>query len=392
MKILLVNDYATRTGGAEILLLNHRDQLRRHGHQVHLFASQARTGGAPLEADATCLGTTSRWRTLLQTVNPWAYHALRRELAQFKPDVVHVTLYHTQLSPLILPLLRGIPSVYYAVWHRAVCPKGTKLLPGGALCSFHQGRACLKQGCLPWRDFLPLFGIQLPLSERWQNAFRHAVATSRTVQEVLEKDGIRVDRVIGGGVPPQPPRPPLAGPPVIAFVGRLVLEKGAPLLIEAFELVRRRMPSVRLKLLGDGPEMPRLRQRLRESALDSAVELPGHVTHERLGQFLADAWVQVVPSLWAEPFGLVAVESMMRGTAVVASNWGGLAEVVVDGVTGLLVPPGDAKALARALLTILSDSSQAELMGRAGRERAQTFFSIETCCAQFEQVYGDLIS
>ena len=116
MKILLISDYATPTGGAEILTISLRDGLRSRGHDARLFASSARPNGAHSQADYHCFGTTSGFRTLLQSANFWAARKLKRILAEFQPDVVHVTLFLTQLSPLILPLLKNVPSLYYAVW------------------------------------------------------------------------------------------------------------------------------------------------------------------------------------------------------------------------------------------------------------------------------------
>jgi hypothetical protein len=104
VKILLVNDYAVRQGGAEVLLLRLRDALRERGHDVRLFASNAKEDGNCTPADYTCRGTTSRFRTLLQVANPWAAIGLRNVLRSFQPDVVHVKIFLTQLSPLILPL------------------------------------------------------------------------------------------------------------------------------------------------------------------------------------------------------------------------------------------------------------------------------------------------
>ncbi len=103
MKILLVNDYATPTGGAELLTLVLRDGLRQRGHDARIFSSSARPSAGDNHADYECFGTTSRFRTLLQTVNPWAFWQLRQILTEFKPDVVHVTIFLTQLSPFILP-------------------------------------------------------------------------------------------------------------------------------------------------------------------------------------------------------------------------------------------------------------------------------------------------
>src|SRR5262249_13047462 len=105
MKILLVNDYATPTGGAELLTLALRSGLRERGHDARLFASSARPGGNSSFADYECFGTTSLLRTPLQIVNPWAFWQLRRVLPPVPPGVVDVGGFFFQPSPLILPLL-----------------------------------------------------------------------------------------------------------------------------------------------------------------------------------------------------------------------------------------------------------------------------------------------
>jgi glycosyltransferase involved in cell wall biosynthesis len=106
----------------------------------------------------------------------------------------------------------------------------------------------------------------------------------------------------------------------------------------------------------------------------------------------ARVWVQVVPSRWAEPFGLVAVEAMMRGTAVVASAMGGLCEIVEHGRTGFLVPPNDPHTLAGKLLEVLSDRTKAEAMGALGREVAELKFSLARQSQQFVSVYQQMVA
>ncbi len=96
MRILIINDYGSLRGGAEIAMLSLRDGLRTRGHDARLFASNASDGDELMYADYSCLGTTSRWRTLLQTTNPWAYAKLREVLADFKPHVVHVCMFLTR--------------------------------------------------------------------------------------------------------------------------------------------------------------------------------------------------------------------------------------------------------------------------------------------------------
>lgn len=389
MRILLVNDLATPTGGAEVGILTLRDGLRERGHDARLFSSAARPLGVAALADYQCYGTLSRMRGLLQVANPWAYRGLRRILAEFRPDVVHVEMFLTQLSPSILPLLKNVPALYHVVWYRPICPLGTKALPDGGLCAARAGAVCYRSGCLPLYKWLPLM-LQMALWRRRRTAFNAIVTNSDAMKRRLLGEGFEAVEVIPNGVPVRPMRPPLSGPPVVVFAGRLVREKGAAVLIEAFARVRERVPEARLFLAGDGPERGSLAGLIASRGLSSRVSLLGHLSRPEMESRFAGAWVQAVPSLWEEPFGLVAAESMMRGTAVVASRAGGLAEIVQDRRSGLLVPPGDVDALAGALLELLQSPDRADAMGRAGREVALARFSQSAYVEQFIRLYERL--
>jgi len=390
VKILLISDYGIPTGGAELLMIRLRDGLRQRGHDARFFASSARPIPISSQADYECFGTTSRFRTLLQTANPWAFYKLRRVLAEFQPDVIHVALFLTQLSPLILRLIKKVPSVHHAVWYRTICPLGTKMLPDGNDCQAPVGPTCLRSHCLTARAWLPLM-VQMKLWRQWRNAFNLIVAHSDALKRRLMEEGVKVSHVIRGGVPIQIQRPSLLSPPIVAFAGRLVREKGADVLLHAFAKVATQLPGARLLLVGDGPEHERLKNLISQWRLSTSVSLLGQLPYPEMERCFASAWVQVVPSRWAEPFGLVAVDAMMRGTAVIASDSSGLSEIVREGVTGFLVTPDNVDALAKALLCLLQNREQAEQMGRAGRQVALDHFSEGTFVEKFVQLYHTLL-
>jgi glycosyltransferase involved in cell wall biosynthesis len=390
MKILLVADYAAAVGGAETSTLLLRDGLRARGHDVRVFASSARVGDVNNFADFTCFGTTGPLRTLLQTCNPWAFFALRRVLRTFQPDVVHVGIFLTQLSPLILPLLRRVPAVYRAHWRRSICPVGTKQLPSGANCHWTWGTACARESCLPLRDWLPLM-IQMRLWWRWRGAFDVVVANSQMVARSLETNGLTPVIAAYNATETRQARPPLREPPTVTFAGRLVRKKGVDVLLRAFARVRAELPQARLVIAGDGPEMPALGKLLTELALTNSVTMCGHLTRAKMDEQFRGSWLQVVPSRYQEPFGMVAAEAMMRGVAVVASRVGGLSEIVSDGETGLLVAPEDADDLAQALLRLLNNRASAEKMGRAARDRACRYFSQDDYVTRFLEIFEQII-
>ncbi len=155
--------------------------------------------------------------------------------------------------------------------------------------------------------------------------------------------------------------------------GRLVNHhKGTDLLVTAFRALAARFPDVHLVIVGTGPD----EQALRDQAKDlPRVHFAGWVSsRDRLQEILGAAAVGVYPSR-EEAFSYAAAEAMTAGRPVVASAVGGLRDLVADGESGCLVPPGDSGTLARALASVLSDPARAEAMGRAGRARIERVFA-----------------
>jgi glycosyltransferase involved in cell wall biosynthesis len=250
--------------------------------------------------------------------------------------------------------------------------------------------ACYRNGCLPLRDWLPLMA-QMKLWQSWRASFNLVVVETLSLRDCLAAEGIGPLEVVAPGVPVRPGRPPLQLPPTVAYAGRLVPEKGVDLLLRAFATVVRDIPEAQLLLAGNGPERPALERLVAELDLAAHVSMAGHLPRGEADRYLAPAWVQAIPSRWAEPFGLVAAEAMMRGTAVVASASGGLAEIVQDGLTGFLVAPGDVQALAGALLRLLRNRDLAEALGQAGRREALARFDEALSVDRFSQMYQTLL-
>jgi glycosyltransferase involved in cell wall biosynthesis len=232
--------------------------------------------------------------------------------------------------------------------------------------------------------------VQMGLWRRWREVFDVVVANSRALAGRLEEEGIEPVQVIPNGVPIRPARTQLARSPTILYAGRLVPEKGVDVLMRAFARVVNDVPDARLAVVGGGEAASLRRLALELGVLDS-VELTGPLQREEMERRFEGAWVQAVPSLWEEPFGNVAVEAMMRGTAVVASASGGLTEIV-DERSGMLVPPGDPGLLADALVRILSAPELAESLGAAGRAIAIERFSEQRFVEANLSMYRALIA
>ena len=391
MKILLVNDYGTPDGGAEIQMYRLRQLLRERGHDARLLTTAMESPGVKNTADYKCMGTKSSLRILLQTANPWAYYKLREVLREFKPDMVHVKMFLTQMSPLILPLLRDVPSVYHVAWYRPICPTGTKMLPNGSRCDFRAGPACYREGCLPARDWIPLM-LQLRLFRAWRGAFGSIMANSDWVRKRLEEEGIEPVEVLRYGIEIRRGETVLSEAPTAVFAGRLVKEKGVDVLLRAFAKASGRVPGSRLVIAGDGPERKNLEALASRLNLTPSVRFAGYLQQEEMNDALKGAWVQVIPSLWDEPFGIVAIEAMARGASVVASSSGGLGEIIEPGVDGFLVPPGDADVLSEKLTALLTDKNLAASMASSARKAASGRFSEEAFLRQLLGIYDSVLA
>ncbi len=389
LDILLVNDYGRATGGAELQMLAIRDGLRARGHRVRLFSSDVdNVGGFPLEADAACRGRTDLGQVLTQTANLDAARRLRAELRAHPPDLVHIRMFLWQLSPLILPVLRGLPVLFQAAVYKAICPNGMKLRPDGSVCHDPAGRVCLASGCLAPRTWVSTMA-QLALLRRWRAHITTTATLSRRMAEMFATEGWPDVRVLPNGIDEAPLRGPLAAAPVAVYAGRLSREKGVETLLEGFRTLSARLPGARLKILGTGPEEARLRALA--APLGDRVAFLGHHPRAAMEAEIGDAWVQVVPSLWHEPFGNVTTEAMMRGTAVIASDMGGQSDIVRDGETGYLVPPRAPTALAERLHRLLSDRGRAEAMGRAGRAVALRDYSRAAQLDRIEAAHAETL-
>ncbi|MGH2718169.1 MAG: glycogen synthase, partial [Actinomycetota bacterium] len=216
-------------------------------------------------------------------------------------------------------------------------------------------------------------------------------------------------RVIHNGVDPNEYRPDPAtdvldrsgvdpGRPSVVFVGRITRQKGITHLLDAAAMFD---PAAQLVLCASAPDTPAIAAETAakiaalQAQRSGVVWLPEMLARSQVAQLLSHASVFVCPSIY-EPLGIVNLEAMACGVAVVATATGGIPEVVVDGVTGLLVPydPADpagfASAIAERVNRLLADPAAAAAMGRAGRERVIEHFSWEAAAAKTIAVYASV--
>lgn len=182
----------------------------------------------------------------------------------------------------------------------------------------------------------------------------------------------------------------------VGMIARVNPYKGHEMFIRAAHSVSQAVPSARFVVVGGHlPEYETLWRRLlqlrRDLGLDSALSFTGHQPPERIPEILASFDVFVLPTTDREGLGQVVLEAMAMARPVVATDVGGPCEVVVDGVTGYLVPPSDADRMAAAILRLLRDADLRSRMGRAGRARVEQFFSLDQHVSCIKAVYREVL-
>lgn len=276
--------------------------------------------------------------------DPRGGRALRAAIRAFRPDVVH---HHTSRALSLAPYLPR--DVVQVVTRRMdYAPRGA-----GAYVRWLYGRM----------DAVIAISraARAALVVRGLDGERIAVVPSGVAVESftdLDREAARAALGID------------AGRPLVAIVASLHVRKGHAVLLDALADVRRDVPGLLCLAAGTGPEGDALHDRASRLGLAGLVRWLGQVADVR--PLLAAADVVAMPSL-AEGLGVAAIEAMAAGRVVVASRAGGLPELITDGEQGLLVPPGDAGALATALRRVLDDAALRAQLGAAGRERAQAF-------------------
>lgn len=395
---MLAQSYSPVVGGEERIVEDLSVELARRGHQVGVATLTQPAGEPPAAEDGVRIDLLESSMRRIPGLpldgernyapplpDPVTVADLRRVLRREQPDIVHA---HNWLAGAYLPLARRSGAAFVLSLHDYSLLCATKrFFYRGGVCSGPAAGKCLAHSIEHYGAAKgTLIGAGMRLSEPW---LRRRVDMFLPVSDaVRELSGLSdgdpqqvVPNFIGALPDPPAPREPglaaLPDQPFILYFGDITEDKGVLGLVEAYGQLQAPPPLVLIgrRLIDQLPSVPGL------IALD---RMPHPVAIEALRRSL----FTVAPSLLPESFGIVALEAAAAAKATIASDIGGLRDVVVDGETGLLVSPGDVDALRGALGRLCSEGGLRARMGEAAARRAE-LFSPARVVPRFERAYRE---
>lgn len=402
MKVLLANKFFFRNGGSEAVLFQEREFLLKSGVDVIDFSMQdARNFASPyssyfVENQSYRKDTAGKIFGQLASAIKFVHSAeavrkIGRLIDAEKPDIVHCHNIYHQLTPSIIGAAkqRGVPVVLTLHDYKPACPAYLRLR-NGQVCS-----ECIDRGfsrvlanrCAEGSLGKSALLYAEAVVQKWLGNYEKVdvfLAPSGFLRDAVTKNRLPRERVqlLYNGIDTRAVLPSTDDEGYLLYIGRLSHEKGIHTLLKAHAMLS---PAVPLVVAGTGP----LEQELKIAY--PGAKFIGHVTGDALHRTIKAASAIVVPSECYENCPMSVLEAMAYGKPVIASNIGGIPELIQHGATGLLFEPGNGEMLSGHLATIMEDAGKRREYGAAGRKRIEDRFSLEKHNTQLMEVYKSLL-
>lgn len=386
MRVLLLHNRYQQAGGEDVVVEAEKTLLESHGHAVSLLE----------EHNDAISGLSGKLRAAASVLySPASKEKVKAEIGRFRPDVAHVHNFFPLLSPSVYDACReaGIPVVQTLHNYRLTCANAFL---------YREGRIC--EDCLgkdfPWPAVLhhcyrgshlqSLATASMLGFHRWRGTWANRVdayiALTAFQRQLLIRSGLPPENVhVKPNFIMDPGHRPLPEPKgdYLLFVGRLSEEKGLGVILEAYRRHGLRFP---LRIVGDGPQRAEWEERSR----GLPITFLGKQEKTVVLTLLREARFLLFPSIWYEGFPMTIVEAFAVGLPVMASDLGGMPEILADGERGWLVKPGDPASWAVSASRAWSDTNGTRGRAQAARYAYEHHYAPEQNYLQLRDIYQRL--
>jgi glycosyltransferase involved in cell wall biosynthesis len=399
MRILHMNRYVRRYGGAESYMFDIARVLQMRDHDVEFFgvASPANPPMTyseyfPSPVDREDGGTGARVRSVARMMwSTSARRGARRVIDEFRPDVIHLHNIYHDLSPSVIWAARdaGVPTVMTVHDYKLVCPSQELLNHGRPCTRCYPGRF-VNAAATRCRDDSLSASLAVTAEAYLHSSlssYGHVdtfVCPSRFMQAQLLTGGLggRRTRVLSNFVDATSVGAPAFGGDGFLYAGRLTASKGVDVLVRAVS----RVPGARLTIAGEGREETQLRA-LAGAVAPGQVEFVGHRSRSEVLAMMRASRALVLPARWHENQPISILEAGLLGLPVIGTSMGGVPEIVRHDFDGWVVPPDDEVSLATAMAEASTDPSLATTFGVRARERVLREHDPEAHATELESIY-----
>lgn len=355
--------------GSENHLLTLLPQLKKYGYDTTMLVlADSEDGPESFIEQMQAVGIPTYRISMGADIDPLLVFQITYYLIPNYFDLIHTHLFHADIYGSLAARLAGIPAIIST-----------------------------KHGFNPWRH-QKIYGLLDRLAASQQ---QQIITVSKAIAEWLvktEKLPAKKMRVIPNAIEIEDIKPITKYPkelvnlpkPIIGTVSRLLYQKGIHILLDAFAKCREQHPQASLVIVGDGLYRNQLEEQAKTLGIAENTHFLGYLQQPRLSAVVSEFDIFAFPT-FGEGFGMVLLEAMAVSKPVVASNVMAIPEIVIDGQTGLLVPPDNADALAQGLLKLIENPILCQQFGSAGRQRLEQEFTVERMVKKTIAVYDEVL-
>jgi glycosyltransferase involved in cell wall biosynthesis len=388
MRILLVhNRYRSAAPSGENRVVDQEGEaLAALGHQVRRFGHSSDEIEQWSLAKKVALPARTIW-------SRETYRDLTAALLEHRPEIVHVHNTFPLLSAAVLYACRdaGIPVVATIHNYKLMCANGAFFRRGAVCHDCVDGlparaimHGCYRESRAATVPVTVSIGVH---RKAWRSLVSAYIFVSAAQRDLLQKADLASDRVfVRHNLIPHKSRPQTARTSKIVYAGRLDEAKGVRLLMAGWDCYCRTAdePGLKLVIVGGGPLQDEVAA---WASSQSSVEMTGTVSSDRCAEIISHARAVVLPSVWEETFGLVAVEAMAAGVPPIATGHGAFTELITSGVDGILFNPGDPAALGLAIADIEKNPERYEAYGDQARKSYEHRFDPRRNMEELLEIY-----